>query len=243
MSHTSVTGSVARFQAEANVAHSVGKPFLLSETNSATCGGGGISSTFGAALWIVDYVLRSMVLGVDRMNFHQGTVGNSPYSWWGADITGVALGDLASAKRYTYAPFYGAYFASAALANAGTVAMLDAGNTAMAAYAIYGKDGRLMRAVLYNSVYFNGTGTRGSAEYTLTGLPANSLGLAVARRLTSAAATDKVEMGQVPNFGGVQFDNLSCAKMGTAMHEAVNVVSGSATFSVRDSEALLVEFV
>lgn len=240
MSHTSVISSVSRFSSEASIAHALNKPFLLSETNSATCGGGGISSTFGAALWIVDYVLRSMIVGVDRMNFHQGTLGNSPYSWWGVDITGVT--NLTLAPKYTFAPFYGAYFASTALANAGTVAMLDAGTTAQAAYAIYDKLGRIMRAVLYNSDYFDGTGVRGSANYTLTGLPATSLGLAVARRLTSAAATDKVELGQVPNFGGITFSNANCAAMGSAKHEVTSVVGGSATFTVAASEALLVEF-
>lgn len=66
----------------------------------ATCGGGGISPTFGkfemnlwifwstshfgcnffflsgAALWIVDYVLQAAINGVDRLYFHQGTIGN-----------------------------------------------------------------------------------------------------------------------------------------------------------------------
>ena len=42
----------------------------------ATCGGGGISPTYGAALWIVDYVLQSALIGVDRLYFHHGTIGN-----------------------------------------------------------------------------------------------------------------------------------------------------------------------
>ena len=44
--------------------------------DSATCGGGGISPTFGAALWIIDYVLQSALIGVDRLYFHHGTIGN-----------------------------------------------------------------------------------------------------------------------------------------------------------------------
>lgn len=42
----------------------------------ATCGGGGISPTFGAALWIVDYALQGVLNGVERQYFHLGTIGN-----------------------------------------------------------------------------------------------------------------------------------------------------------------------
>lgn len=30
----------------------------------------------GAALWVVDYVMQAMMIGVDRLYFHQGTIGN-----------------------------------------------------------------------------------------------------------------------------------------------------------------------
>ena len=43
---------------------------------SATCGGGGISPTFGAGLWVLDYTLQSAVKGIERLYFHQGTIGN-----------------------------------------------------------------------------------------------------------------------------------------------------------------------
>lgn len=42
----------------------------------ATQGGGGISPTFGAALWILDYVLQTVTLGTNSLYFHQGTIGN-----------------------------------------------------------------------------------------------------------------------------------------------------------------------
>jgi hypothetical protein len=31
----------------------------------ATQGGGGISPTFGAALWILDYVMQSIIMGIE----------------------------------------------------------------------------------------------------------------------------------------------------------------------------------
>jgi hypothetical protein len=60
------------FAAEVTAANTAGKPLFFGETNSATCGGGGISPTFGAALWIVDYVLQAVHLGYERLYFHQG---------------------------------------------------------------------------------------------------------------------------------------------------------------------------
>jgi hypothetical protein len=35
-----------------------------------------VVQTFGAALWIVDYVLQGALNGVDRLYFHQGTISN-----------------------------------------------------------------------------------------------------------------------------------------------------------------------
>ena len=41
------------------VALQAGKPFIMFETNSASCGGfPGVSDSFGSALWAVDYGLQ-----------------------------------------------------------------------------------------------------------------------------------------------------------------------------------------
>ncbi len=42
----------------------------------ATCGGGGISDNFGAGLWVMDYLLQGAMNQVERLYFHQGTIGN-----------------------------------------------------------------------------------------------------------------------------------------------------------------------
>lgn len=46
---------------------------------AATQGGGGISPTFGAALWILDYVVQTVILGTNALYFHQGTIGNCEF--------------------------------------------------------------------------------------------------------------------------------------------------------------------
>jgi hypothetical protein len=79
MNHPGIVQYVAKFKPEVDAAKAAGKPIVFGETNSATCGGGGISPTFGAGLWIVDYVFQSVILGYERLYFHHGTsISRSP---------------------------------------------------------------------------------------------------------------------------------------------------------------------
>lgn len=82
------------YSSEAAAVHNINKRYFLGETNSgtltsllylseffltlplATCGGGGISPTFGAALWVMDYSLQGALKGIERLYFHQGTISN-----------------------------------------------------------------------------------------------------------------------------------------------------------------------
>ncbi|KAG9665286.1 hypothetical protein KCU64_g50, partial [Aureobasidium melanogenum] len=54
-------------------ADKAGIPLVFGETNSASCSGrSGISDTFGAALWSVDYVLLAASIGMPKVYFHPG---------------------------------------------------------------------------------------------------------------------------------------------------------------------------
>ena len=204
----------------------------------ATQGGGGISPTFGAALWILDYVMQTLIMGTNALYFHQGTIGNckwlthfflscrslifqGQYCWWGRYDMG--------------APYYGAYFATMALADADQIAPLDSQTTAYAAYAIY-KSGAPVRVLLYNSDYYT-SGTRSSQTYTLSGISASSV---TAKRLTAPYATSRVDYGQNPTVAGQTFANGTCDIQGTQSVETTTVSAGKATFTVAASEALLI---
>jgi hypothetical protein len=132
-------------------------------------------------------------------------------------------------------PYYGAYFATMALANADQIAPLDDHTTGYASYAIY-KDGAPIRVLLYNSDYYT-SGTRLTQTFTLTGLSSSSV---TAKRLTAPYATSRVDKGQNPTVGGQTFGNGTCTIQGTAVTETATVSSGKATFTVGASEALLV---
>ena len=111
--------------------------------------------------------------GVDRLYFHQGTIGNCQYCFWGRYTTG--------------APFYGVWTVSQFLGTDGsTLAMLDDGTSAVASYVVFNSAGKPLRALIYNSAYYGGSGTRSSTSVTLTGL---SSGTKSGLRLTAPAST------------------------------------------------------
>ncbi|KAL4899291.1 hypothetical protein BDW74DRAFT_171583 [Aspergillus multicolor] len=223
MNHAGIAENIADFRAEIEAANAVGKGHVFGETNSATQGGGGISPTFGAALWIVDYVMQLVSMGTEALYFHQGTIGNCQYCWWGRYTTG--------------APYYGAYFATMALAHADQIAPLDDQNGSLAAYAIY-QDGEPVKVLLYNSAYYT-SGTRPSETFTLTGLDSATV---TAKRLTAPYSTSRVDRGESPTVAGQTFGNGDCVVSGEQDVESVDVEGGEASFIVGASEALLVYF-
>ncbi|PGH14353.1 hypothetical protein AJ80_05943 [Polytolypa hystricis UAMH7299] len=222
MSHNQIASQISPWRSEVAAAASVGKPLIMGETNSATQGGGGISPTFGAALWVMDYIIQAVSLGIESLFFHQGTIGNCQYCWWG---------------RYSMgAPYYGAYFAAMAIGKADKIAPLDDFRTAYGAYAIY-ENNRPVRVLLYNSDFYT-SGNRGQETFTLTGLTSSSQ--VTAKRLTAPNANSRQDRGENPNIAGRSFTDGTCVMQGTETVETVAVSGGQATFTVAASEALLV---
>lgn len=133
------------------------------------------------------------------------------------------------------APYYGAYFATMALAGADLIAPLDDQTAAYAAYAIY-SSGSPVKVLLYNSDYYT-TGTRTSQTFVLSGLSGSTV---TAKRLTAPYATSRVDQGGNPTVAGQTFANGTCVIQGTQTVETATVSSAKATFTVSASEALLV---
>lgn len=245
MEHSSVSSNLAIFEADIQAATNVSRPYVLGETNSGTflssicriffadsylvAGGGAadVSPTFGAALWTMDYALRATSINITRIYFHHGTIGACSYCFWGRYDMG--------------APYYGAYIATAALAQGAYISTLDTGDTNYAVYVIYGQDGKPLRALLYNSDYYAGDGTRGNETFALNNLR-SSITNVKAKRLTAESALSRVDRGQNPTFGGQVFDNVTCKIDGTETYETTPVTGGSAQFTLAASEALLVYF-
>ncbi|PNS17613.1 hypothetical protein CAC42_3008 [Sphaceloma murrayae] len=222
MNHAAIGQQITPYRSEYETARDQRKAYLMGETNSATQGGGGISPTFGAALWVMDYIVQSVILGVDSLFFHQGTIGNCQYCWWGRFSMG--------------APYYGAYFATMALANASQIARIDDGTSSYGAYAIYSGNA-VQRVLLYNSDYYSGTGARPAQSFTVMGLTATRV---IAKRLTAPSAESRQDRGQNPTVSGQTFVNGTCNLQGVPVVESQTVSEGSLTFDLQASEALLI---
>ncbi|KXJ86313.1 hypothetical protein Micbo1qcDRAFT_219651 [Microdochium bolleyi] len=77
--HAVLWRNLSQYVPQVAAADMTGHPLVMGETNSVSCGGrSGISDTFGAALWGVDYVLTAASIGIEKVYFHLG--GNSEYS-------------------------------------------------------------------------------------------------------------------------------------------------------------------
>ena len=237
-SHASIVEYTRTFLPEINATiHIPGPrhiPHIFSETNSATCGGGGISSTFGAGLWVVDYSLQALSLGTRRLLFHQGTIGDCAYCWWGENIT--------------YAPFYGAYFAAEALSGGTYVSMVDSGIGDIGVYAIWTDVTSIGKVLVYNSDYYEGDdGTTRSNQTVTLSLSSNNSTSAIGGdvkllRMTAPSATSEVEEGENPSIGGMQFSNDTCAASngGVMIYESLAVADNEVNVTVGASEAVIV---
>jgi hypothetical protein len=77
-------------------------PFRLDETNTVSCGGvAGISDTFAAALWAVDYVARAMSMGAAGINLEGNPANCRSYTPLCArDPAGLAAGELAAQPEW-----------------------------------------------------------------------------------------------------------------------------------------------
>jgi hypothetical protein len=182
-----------------------------------------VSPFFGSALWTMDYVLGAAAANIKRAYFHHGTIGACYYCFWGRDTMS--------------SPYYGAYAATAAMAGGSSIATLDDASTNYGGYVIFDAAGRPLRALLYNSDYFSGTGTRGSEIFVLEGLGSREVR---AKRLTAESAEARADQGSNPSFGGQTFENATCVMQGRETFETVGAPGGRATFAVAASEALLV---
>lgn len=73
LTHASGQSIVQPYLNSTSIARQMNKPFYMMETNSASCGGfPGLSDSFGAALWMVDYGLQMAFAGFAGALLHVG---------------------------------------------------------------------------------------------------------------------------------------------------------------------------
>jgi hypothetical protein len=180
-------------------------------------------STFGTGMWALDYTLRAVSTGIERLYFHQGTPGKSYYVWF--DKAGVR------------SPFYGGYVAAEALANGASILPLDNGTTNYAGYSIYNSEGTAMKVILLNTDLFEGNGTRSEHTFSVEDVYGTSL---KAKRLTAKSGFSRQEEGDAPTYAGRSVGDDTCEFEGNEVFETLEVVDGRVTAVLRASEALLI---
>ncbi|EMD31069.1 glycoside hydrolase family 79 protein [Gelatoporia subvermispora B] len=163
LNHTSAQRLVSRYLNSTNIAQKVGKPFLMFETNTASCGGfPGVSDSFGAALWGVDYALQMAYANFSGALLHVGGQNNSNNPFTPPPTR------LSPFEEWTIGPiFYSALVVAEALGASDTVRVADLdlndGNIYTPGYGIWEND-NLARLVLLNFV----TDPSGAHDYNVT---------------------------------------------------------------------------
>lgn len=73
LNHANVVELAGQYTANANTAATYGKPFIMFEMNTGSCGGfPGISDTYTAALWALDYGLQMASQNTTHALLHVG---------------------------------------------------------------------------------------------------------------------------------------------------------------------------
>jgi hypothetical protein len=160
LNHNASYSLVAPYLNASAYAASLGKPFVMMETNTASCGGfPGLSDSFGAAMWAVDYGLQMGVAGfwgamvhvsgqdvyynpftpppTNQSSYHQWTIGAIYYS---SLVIAEALGPSGAAQLVDMTD---------SLASNGVTPVSTATYTPV--YAVY-ENGQMARLVAFNFV-------------------------------------------------------------------------------------------
>lgn len=149
LEHNTLSSILSNYIPQVSAAESVGAQFAIGETNTVSCvGRPGISDTFAAALWLVDYVLFAATIGIRRVYFHSTTTGSySPI---------IPINYSSDSQNYSSGVLplsYGAYFVSEVLSFNDTllVTQIEGGNdTDYSSYSIWDETNNLRKIVFLN---------------------------------------------------------------------------------------------
>lgn len=241
--HTTLWLNVSQYAPQVAAADAAGAPLVMGETNSVSCSGkSGISDTFGAALWGVDYVLQAAALGFRKVYFHLGA--QSEYSSFtpvAYDLKGEHL------EPGIRAGWYGHYFVAKTVAADSTndtlsiAALPDANSSSLSGYAIYGGSSSVLKKLVFLDMgVWNGTeglsnpSTLNATDGTVfsEGIrPNTTLSVTTAwcpgrdvsiTRLTGPGTNAKSNV----TVSGLTFDSQTGAKIGTEAEETITVGDG-----------------
>jgi len=132
-------------------AHADNKPILMGEFNSASCGGiEGISNTFAATMWAMDWVLQLATVGYSGAYIHTREAGVT------YNLFDPPLANSSSTNWTTLPTYYSLLPVTEALSASGGAFVTDlnindgSGNSTVAGYAIYDSSSKPYALALFN---------------------------------------------------------------------------------------------
>ncbi|KAJ7092343.1 glycoside hydrolase family 79 protein [Mycena belliarum] len=163
LNHTAGQELVRPYLNTSRIAVAAGKPLLMFETNTASCGGfPGISDSFGGALWAIDYGLQMGYSNFSTALLHVGgqNVFYNPF-------TAPPTNESAFFDWTIGATYYAVLIVAEVLGKTNTSQLLDLqGNNAnifTPQYAVY-ENGKIAKVALFNYV----TDPSGASDYIAT---------------------------------------------------------------------------
>ncbi|KAF2645814.1 hypothetical protein P280DRAFT_417944 [Massarina eburnea CBS 473.64] len=246
LNHTKTALSISAHTSEQASLKSAGMTldYILGETNSLyNQGRPGLSNTFGAALWGLDFNLLCAATNIKQVFMHMGT--DYRYASWQPI-------DTEKTVKGTKAPFYGNVAVAAALGDVGKgnvrVANIPMKNWTEAAYAVYTNE-TLERVVVINMNQYNYTGTGSS---TLAGRPQQAYNFTVPTSCAGTGTVHRLLANGSDAITGITFDGLSFnyevaegkpSKLGNVTTGQVVYVGNDGGFAVDvvDSAAAIVQ--
>ncbi|KAL3492415.1 hypothetical protein BJX62DRAFT_236233 [Aspergillus germanicus] len=226
-------------------------PYEISETNSLfKQGKAGVSNTFGAALWTLDFSLHAAARNISRLNFHMGR--DYRYAaWQPVETDKTAIG--------TKVPYYGNLATAAILGNLGIDEVqvvglkYDEDGGTESAYGIY-HAGDLAKVVVLNMAEYNftksgnamdeelNTKKRGSHNFSINVPESFNDRLATVRRLEAPGADSITGITwdgytfiyEVDNGVGRRLENVTYG-------ETIVVADAKVTVRIPHSSAVVLE--
>lgn len=266
--HTVLWLNVSQYVPQVAAADKAGAPLVMGETNSVSCSGkSGISDTFGAALWGVDYVLLNAAVGIRKTYFHLGA--QSEYSSFTPLRYALKNETLQPGIR---AGWYGHYFVARVVAppapeengnlNLSIAALPGANSSTLSGYAVYaGEEGEkkiLRKLVFLDMGVWNGTqGLSNNSTLSATDGASFSEGerpSGTVRVSTPWCAGQNVSVTRLTGPGtnaksgvavsGVTFNTLTGGKVGEEEVEVISVgQDGALQFGIQRAEGVLLEVI
>lgn len=259
--HTVLWLNVSQYVPQVAAADGANTSLVFGETNSVSCSGrSGISDTFGAALWGVDYVLLAASIGMPQVFFHLGA--QSQYSAFTPAPYVLNNETLAAGIR---ANFYSHYFIAKVLEGLegegeayGIAALPGANASDLSGYAVYNQAADLAKLVFLDMGVWNGTqglgnpSTLASTDGTVFSNGTRpSYNMSVTTPWTPGARVEVVRLQgpgtnakSLVNVSGVTFDSVTGGKVGEAAVEIVQVdEGGEVRFGLVEAEGVLLTVV